>query len=108
VNAYTWRDGELKRLWSADSNKSGAGALAGQGAHSMVVADVDGDGAQEIIYGAAMIQSDGSFGCSTGLNHGDALHVSDFVPSRPGLEVFMPHEDKAKPWWHVRKAENCE
>lgn len=108
VNAYTWRDGELKRLWTADSSNAGSGTLAGQGAHSMVVADVDADGAQEIIYGAAMIQSDGSFGCSTGLNHGDALHVSDFVPSRAGLEVFMPHEDKAKPWWDVRQAEDCE
>lgn len=107
VNAYTWRDGELTRIWTADSSTSGSGSLVGQGSHSMVVADVDADGAQEIIYGAAMIQSDGSFGCSTGLNHGDALHVSDFVPSRPGLEVFMPHEDKAKPWWHVRQAEDC-
>lgn len=107
VNAYTWRDGELKRLWTADSSNAGAGTLAGQGAHSMVVADVDADGAQEIIYGAGMIQSDGSFGCSTGLNHGDALHVSDFVPSRAGLEVFMPHEDKSKPWWDVRQAEDC-
>lgn len=107
VNAYTWRDGELKRIWTADSGNAGASALVGQGSHSMVVADVDGDRAQEIVYGAAMIQSDGSFGCSTGLNHGDALHVSDFVPSRKGLEVFMPHEDKAKPWWHVRQAEDC-
>ena len=108
VNAYTWRDGALTRIWTADSGNAGSSALVGQGSHSMVVADVDSDGAQEIIYGAAMIQSDGSFGCSTGLNHGDALHVSDFVPSRPGLEVFMPHEDKAKPWWHVRQAEDCE
>lgn len=107
VNAYTWRDGALTRIWTADSGNAGSSALVGQGSHSMVVADVDSDGAQEIIYGAAMIQSDGSFGCSTGLNHGDALHVSDFVPSRPGLEVFMPHEDKAKPWWHVRQAEDC-
>src|SRR5690606_18552750 len=31
---------------------------------------------------------------TTGLGHGDALHVSDFDPLRPGLEVFMPHENK--------------
>lgn len=107
VNAYTFRDNQLSKLWTADSNTNGSSALVGQGSHSMVVADVDADGAQEVIYGAAMIQSDGSFGCSTGLNHGDALHASDFVPSRPGLEVFMPHEDKAKPWWHIRQAEDC-
>jgi rhamnogalacturonan endolyase len=107
VNAYTFRDGKLERIWAADSNTGGSANLVGQGSHSMVVADVDDDGAQEIIYGAAMIQSDGSFGCSTGLNHGDALHASDFIPSRKGLEVFMPHEDKSKPWWHVRQAEDC-
>jgi hypothetical protein len=108
VSAWTWRDGELSKIWMADSDSSGSGALAGQGAHSMVVADVDGDNAQEIIYGAGMIQSDGSFGCATGLNHGDALHATDLIPSRPGLEVFMPHEDKAKPWWDLRDAATCE
>ena len=29
----------------------------GQGAHSMMVADTDGDGAEEIIYGASTIAS---------------------------------------------------
>jgi rhamnogalacturonan endolyase len=29
---------------------------------------------------------------STGLRHGDALHISDLDPSRPGLEVFGIHE----------------
>ncbi len=73
----------------------------------MMVADVDNDQAQEVIYGAGMFQSDGSFGCATGFGHGDALHVTDLVPSRPGLEVFMPHEDESKPWWDVRQAEDC-
>ncbi len=108
VTAWNFRDGTLQKVWRADSDTQGAGALAGQGAHSMAVADVDGDDAQEIVYGAAMIQSDGSFGCSTGLAHGDAMHVGDLVPSRPGLEVFMPHEDKAMPWWDVRDASDCD
>jgi hypothetical protein len=29
---------------------------------------------------------------STGLGHGDALHVSDMDPSRPGIEIFQVHE----------------
>jgi rhamnogalacturonan endolyase len=33
----------------------------------------------------------------TGFGHGDALHVSDFVPSRAGQEVFMPHESTSQP-----------
>src|SRR5262249_28179264 len=73
----------------------------------MVVADVDADGAQEIIYGAGMWQSDGSFGCATALGHGDALHVGDLIPARPGLEVFMPHEDKSKRIWDIRDAATC-
>ena len=107
VTAWSFRDGELERLWTADSGKAGSGALAGQGAHSMSVADVDGDDAQEIVYGAAMIQSDGSFGCATGLGHGDALHVGDLIPARAGLEVFMPHEDTTKRMWDVRDAASC-
>ncbi|MBP5219080.1 MAG: hypothetical protein J6034_00050, partial [Bacteroidaceae bacterium] len=31
--------------------------------------------------------------CSTGKGHGDALHVADLCPDRPGLEVMMPHEE---------------
>src|SRR5262249_45372702 len=33
---------------------------------------------------------------STGLRHGDALHVSDMIPSRPGLEVFGVHESEGQ------------
>jgi rhamnogalacturonan endolyase len=55
-----------------------------------------------------MIQSDGSFGCATGLGHGDALHVGDLIPERKGLEVFMPHEDKSKRIWDIRDAATCE
>src|SRR5690606_18994065 len=29
---------------------------------------------------------------STDLGHGDALHVTDIDPARPGLEIFMVHE----------------
>jgi rhamnogalacturonan endolyase len=52
------------------------------------VADVDGDGRDEIIYGAAVIDDDGKGLYSTGWGHGDALHVSDLDPANPGLEVF--------------------
>src|SRR3954453_2767138 len=29
---------------------------------------------------------------STGLGHGDALHVSDMDPTHPGIEIYMPME----------------
>ncbi|MGC4069475.1 MAG: rhamnogalacturonan lyase [Polyangiaceae bacterium] len=108
VTAWNYREGVLARLWTYDSAAATVGSAAGQGAHSMVVADVDDDGAQEVIYGAATIDSTGGFKCSTGFGHGDALHVTDLIPARPGLEVFMPHENKAGPSYDVRDANTCE
>lgn len=90
--AYNWRNGSLTKLWTFDSNSSGNGAYAGQGYHSLSIADVDGDGRDEIIYGAAVIDDNGRGLYTTGLGHGDALHVSDFDPDRAGLEVFGVHE----------------
>ncbi len=106
ITAWNYRDGALTEVWTADSSDSTA--YAGQGAHSMAVADVDADGAQELIYGAAAVDSDGTRKCTTGYNHGDALHVGDFVPSHPGIEVFMCNEDGDHPAYHVRDGATCE
>ena len=65
----------------------------GQGAHSLTVGDVDGDGCDEIIYGSAVVNNDGFLLHTTGLGHGDALHLGDFDPDRDGLEIFMVHEE---------------
>jgi rhamnogalacturonan endolyase len=92
--AWDWRNGKLTRRWTFDSDDGTPGnrAYRGQGDHSLSVADVDGDGRDDIIYGACCIGSDGKGLYSTGLGHGDALHVSDMDPNRPGLEVFNIHE----------------
>lgn len=91
--AWDWRDGKLTRRWVFDSDADAASKpAAGQGAHWFSVADVDGDGRQDIVYGAATIGSDGRLLYSTGLCHGDALHVSAFDPAREGQQVFMVHE----------------
>jgi hypothetical protein len=89
ISAWNWRVGELTLLWTADS-KLGT-AYAGQGAHSWAVADVDGDGTQEIITGSSTINGDGTRRCSTNMGYGVALHVADLIPGRPGLEVFVAH-----------------
>jgi hypothetical protein len=57
------------------------------------VGDVDGDGCDEIVYGSACIDHDGTLLYRTGFGHGDALHLGDFDPDREGLEVFMVHEE---------------
>jgi hypothetical protein len=106
VTAWNWRDGKLSKLWRADSDAGTA--YRGQGSHSMMVADADGDGAQEIIYGASTIASNGTAKCSTGFGHSDALHVGVFVPTRTGIQVFMPHEDGTQPSYDVHDAFTCE
>lgn len=90
--AYNLVDGKLQKVWSFDSNDEGNGAAAGQGNHSVAVADVDMDGRDEIIYGSAAIDDDGTLMYSTGLGHGDAQHTGDLIPDRAGLEVFSVHE----------------
>ena len=100
--AWDWRDGKLTQRWVFDSDKFGppdkTNPYRGQGNHNLSVADVDGDGKDEIIYGAMCINSDGTPRYSTKLGHGDALHVSDLDPTRPGLEVFDIHENPKHPF----------
>jgi rhamnogalacturonan endolyase len=89
--AYDVVNKQLVERWFYDSGSSG-GAF-GQGNHNLSVADVDGDGKDEIIYGACAIDHDGKLMYRTGLGHGDAMHLSDLDPDRPGLEVWEVHEE---------------
>ncbi|MEH7117327.1 hypothetical protein V7128_07880 [Neobacillus vireti] len=95
IAAYNWRDGKLTKVWTFDSNETGNGGYAGQGYHNLSVVDVDQDGKDEVVYGAAVIDENGTGLYTTGLGHGDAQHVGDLDPTRPGLEMFAVHEDKS-------------
>jgi hypothetical protein len=99
IAAWDWRDGRFTRRWTFDtasSTNSGRG-YDGQGNHSLSVADVDADGRDEIVYGAMTVDDDGSGLWTTRLGHGDAGHVGDLDPARPGLEYFKVSEDRSKP-----------
>lgn len=91
--AWDFRKGQLTSRWVFDS-KNGNNPYSGMGNHNLSVADVDGDGKDEIIFGSMCIDDDGKGLYTTGLRHGDALHVSDLDPERPGLEVFGVHENE--------------
>ncbi|QDG65515.1 rhamnogalacturonan lyase [Pseudarthrobacter sp. NIBRBAC000502772] len=123
--AYTWDGANLSPVWNVDSGwapmtnpfkdsphgRDGTdpefGTLTTQGFHSLSASDVDGDGKQEIVYGSATIDDDGSLlysssdtmpagsatpGEEARLGHGDAMHVTDIDPARPGKEIFTVHE----------------
>lgn len=92
--AFDWNGKELKQRWVFDSNNPGWSQYAGQGNHNLRVGDVDGDGCDEIIYGACAIDHDGRGLYSTGMGHGDALHMTQFDPSSPKLQVWDCHENK--------------
>lgn len=93
IAAYDFDGENLSTRWVFDSDDDGSYGGYGQGNHSLSVADVDGDAKDEVVYGSATIDDDGQLLYSTGLGHGDAQHVSDLIPDRPGLEVFSAHED---------------
>jgi hypothetical protein len=91
VSAYNWRSGALTKVWTFDSNVSANSKAAGQGDHACMAADVNNDGAQEIITGATTVGSDGTLVCATGKGHGDAMHVGELVKGK-GISVFSVHE----------------
>lgn len=97
--AYDFRNGKLKERWVYDSGikRDPRNTAFGQGNHSLAVGDVDEDRCDEIIYGGAAIDHNGSLLYSTGLGHGDAHHLSDMDPDRKGLEFFDVHESYPNP-----------
>lgn len=106
--AWDFKDKKLVKRWVFDSNNEGNKAYAGQGNHNLSVTDVDADGKDEIIYGQMTIEDNGKGLYSTGIGHGDAIHVSDLDPSRPGLEVFSIQERFADAGANFRDAKTGE
>lgn len=130
--AYIWAvdfDGtELKTRWLHSSDKktsyslmdaagktetfsptvctSGLGryTMYANGNHNLSVADVDGDGRDEIVWGSAALDDDGKMLYAVGYGHGDAIHLADIDPDRPGLELFDVHEEKGDYAWDLHDA----
>ena len=91
VAAYDFDGKDLKLRWLHKSEYPGQG-LYGEGNHSLQAVDLDGDGYDEIFFGAAALNHDGTLRYRTGLGHGDAHHISDLDPDLPGLELWDVHE----------------
>ncbi len=93
IAAWDWRDGQLTERWLFDSSAPGNGDYAGRGNHQLSIADVDGDGRDEVIYGSMAVDDNGKGLWTQPLFHGDTMHVGDLDPARPGLEKFGVFED---------------
>lgn len=92
VWAMDLKDGELVNRWKFDT-KDHATVWQAMGSHSMRVADLDGDGKDEILYGSAAIDHDGSELWCSGNGHGDILHVGKFVQNRSGMQIMASFEE---------------
>ena len=91
VESHKWEE-----RWRWMCNKSSS-PWYGNGYHNFIIADVDEDGRDEIVYGSMVIDDNGKGLSTSGYGHGDAQHVSDFNPYRKGLEFFGCLEDQ--PYW---------
>lgn len=92
--AWDWDGHSLQRRWVFDTDERPWRRYAGQGNHNLRVADVDGDGCDEITYGAMCVDNDGTGLYNTRMGHGDALHLMPFYPDSTNLQVWDVHENR--------------
>ena len=95
VVAYDFDGKNLKQRWFHKSETPGEG-LFGQGNLNIVVGDLDDDGLDEIVYGSAALNHDGTVRYSLGLGYGYAAYIGDFDPDHAGREVWAIHSQYEK------------
>lgn len=93
VDAWMLKDGKLQRAWRWDGDEENP-LVRSMGAHSMVTADVDGDGRDEILLGSCMLDDNGTLLWSSGLGHSDKAYLCKLHPEMEGMQVFMVSEPK--------------
>lgn len=96
VWALDFNGSSLLPRWKFNTNDKGNESYRDMGSHAFRVADLNGDGYDEILYGSAAIARNGKGLYCTGNGHGDALHVGKFIPDRPGLQVVACFENPNK------------
>lgn len=93
VDAWMLKDGKLQRAWRWDGDEENP-LVRSMGAHSMVTADVDGDGRDEVMLGSCTLDDDGTLLWSSGLGHSDKSYLCKLRPELEGMQVFMVSEPK--------------
>lgn len=93
IAAWDWDGKELQNRWTFDTNNPKWRDYAGQGNHNLRIADVDGDGYDEITYGSMAVDHDGTGLYNTRMGHGDAIHlIAD--PKDNKLYIWDCHENR--------------
>ncbi|MBQ6064019.1 MAG: rhamnogalacturonan lyase [Prevotella sp.] len=94
IAAWDWDGKTLRQHWVFDTDSPEWHDYAGQGNHNLRIADVDGDGCDEITYGSMCVDHDGRGLYNTGFGHGDAIHLTVFDPTTDKLHVWDCHENR--------------
>jgi rhamnogalacturonan endolyase len=86
-------DKDFHQIWYWDSTQEKT-KYAGQGSHGLIAADVDRDGRDELVLGAAVLDDTGRGLWSLAMGHPDVCYVADIDPNHPGLEIFYGFETR--------------
>ncbi|MHC4752643.1 MAG: rhamnogalacturonan lyase family protein, partial [Planctomycetota bacterium] len=86
---------DFNRIWYWESPQEER-KYHGQGAHGLISADVDSDGRDELVIGAAVLDDNGKGLWTLEMGHPDVCYVADIDPDNPGLEVFYGIEPRQK------------
>ena len=92
AEAFFLKDKQLHKVWSW-TNEFAGWRYQGQGQHAVHIADIDGDGFDEVLNGSIAINNNGQLIWSTGNGHGDRFYITDIDPDRRGLEIWYSYED---------------
>jgi len=88
-------DKDFNRIWYWESPQEER-KYGGQSGHGLISADVDEDGRDELVIGAAVLDDNGKGLWTLEMGHPDAFYVADIDPSNPGLEIFYGIEPRQK------------
>lgn len=106
VDAWMLKGDKLERVWRWDGDEENP-VVRSMGAHSMVTADVDNDGRDEILLGSCMLDDNGTLLWSAGLGHSDKAYLCKLHPDREGLQVYMVSEPKKEDGRGVSVVDAC-
>ncbi len=87
-------DKNLNTVWEWKSTGEYS-KYKGQGGHALMTGDIDLDGKDELVVGTFALDDNGEPMWHTGLGHNDAGYIADFLPERPGYEIFYGIESRS-------------